>query len=109
MIDINYKKYATFHQSNKTYDVTNFVSGSRIDLFSQMMKQLNASCSLYRRNDPYFGGLKNGTWNGMFKNLIEDNVDFIGTGCLFQSDFFQQKDQINNFHPNLVKYALFGA
>ena len=76
-IDPSYKQMALFHHLNKTYDITNLCSGPIFDLFSSMMNYLNASYSLYRRNDSVFGVYENGKWTGMLHNLVDGEADII--------------------------------
>ena len=75
----DYTKFAKFHAQNQTYDVTNFVSGTYYDLIRIMAQELNFTVSFYKRKDNIWGNFVNGTWTGMFDNLVNGNADMIAT------------------------------
>ena len=58
VIDKRYETEANFHQSNQTYNITNFIDGLFIDFLKIVMNGLNATFSIFRRSDPYFGVLE---------------------------------------------------
>ena len=78
----NFKDQANFFPINETYDVTDIVSGSYVDVLKQLEKFLNFSTKIYKRKDGVWGmpkTLSNGTitLDGMLKLLVEYPIDMI--------------------------------
>ena len=79
----DFESKATYFPNNQTYDVTDIIAGSVIDLLHSLEKFLNFSTRIYKRKDSKWGlskKLENGTYiiNGMLQNIEEGSVDF---GC----------------------------
>ena len=71
-----------YFPENETYDVTNIVSGSYINVLHQLEMYFNFSTKLYKRKDGIWGlpkTMANGTiqLDGMMKSITEGHVDFI--------------------------------
>ena len=72
----NWPTIASYLPNNQTYDVTNIVKGSGVDLLHSLENLLNFTTRLYKRKDGKWGmpkTLPNGTTilNGMIKSITE--------------------------------------
>ena len=76
-INNDFQYLANFFPENSTYDVTNFATGPYIEIIKTVLSRLNASITLYKRNDENWGVFKNGKWNGIYKNLVDGQVDIL--------------------------------
>ena len=77
----DFKSKAIFFPNNQTYDVTDIIEGSSIDLLHSLEKLFNFSTRLYKRKDGKWGlseKLENGTFipTGMLENLNDGSADF---------------------------------
>ena len=58
ILDETFKSKASFFETNKTYDVTNFVYGSYIDFWKTLEIEHNFSTIFYKRKDSAWGTTK---------------------------------------------------
>ena len=77
----SFESKAIFFPNNQTYDVTNIIDGTYVDLLHSLEKLLNFSTRLYKRKDGKWGlskKLENGTYipTGMLENLYYGSADF---------------------------------
>ncbi len=103
----DYKTTSPYHESNQTYDVTDATNGPYKTHFQKLAQELNFTFSLYRRKSGgWTGQLKNGTFTGMFHNLLdEQSADMIMTSLTMNPWRFQHVDYL----PILVsdRYGVF--
>ena len=90
-----YKTKARYFPHNQTYDIGHFTHGLILDILNVTMKHHNATFFLYKRKDGKWGSLKNGTWNGMFNNLVYGSADLIATSLSRSID----RDRYATFLP----------
>ncbi len=80
IFDKSYQQLSIFHDGNKTFDVTQFSSGSYINFLNMLAKDFNFTYSLYKREDGKWGGIdKNGNVYGMMGNLVDGSAEMIVT------------------------------
>ena len=77
----NFEFKANYFPNNQTYDVTNIVKGSGVDLLHSLENLLNFTTRLYKRKDGKWGlskKIENGTYipTGMLENLNDGSADF---------------------------------
>ena len=81
-VPFDYESRVNYFPNNQTYDVTNIIEGSTIDLLHSLEKFFNFSTRLYKRKDGKWGSstkLENGTYmptTGMLENLYDGSADF---------------------------------
>ena len=81
-VPIDYESKVNYFPNNQTYDVTNIIEGSTIDLLHSLEKFFNFSTRIYKRKDGKWGSstkLENGTYvptTGMLENLYDGTADF---------------------------------
>ena len=78
----NFADKATYFSNNGTYDVTQFVNGSYVDILNHLEKSLNFSTTLYKRKDGEWGmpqEMPNGSvlLNGILQSTAEGPGDII--------------------------------
>ena len=78
----NFTDNASYFPNNGTYDVTQFVNGSYIDILNHLEKSLNFSTKLYKRKDGVWGmpqEMSNGSvlLNGILQSTAEGPGDII--------------------------------
>ena len=102
----DFAKIARYFSENETYDVTNLVSGTYIDLLHLMENKLNFTTKLYLRKDKVWGVPKefpNGTieYPGMVGNIIDESADFIWATIVRnveRNPYLDFLPTLNNFH-----------
>ncbi len=98
---------------NKTYDVTNHVSGLFYQVLVHLAANLNFTYSIYKREDGVWGSLDdNGKTTGMLSDLEQGLVDFV-TGAYgmtsLRKPFVQYLPVIWSYIPVIVIKNNFGA
>ena len=101
----NFADKATYFSNNGTYDVTQFVNGSYVDILNHLEKSLNFSTTLYKRKDGKWGlseKLENGTFipTGMLENLNDGSADFGWSGFSMTEGRLRHVD----FLPMITNY-----
>ena len=81
-LDPQYKKLAPYFPTNKTYLVTNFVSGIYFDVLMELQRELNFTTELYKRKKKSWGFVnrkENGSYTatGIVGDLFYNKVDLI--------------------------------
>ncbi len=78
-----YKKRASFHENNQTFDVTQEVYGPYQNYFEQLASAFNFTYKIYKRNDGiWFGQLENGSATGMVGNVANGNAEMIASSVV---------------------------
>ena len=102
----DFPKTAKYFPSNETYDVTNLVTGTYIELLHLMEIKLNFTTKLYLRKDRVWGVPKqfpNGTieYPGMIGNIIDESADFIWATIVRnveRNPYLEFLPTLNTFH-----------
>ena len=76
-----FEEFVKYHEENDTFEITDIVQGSYIEILKYAENHLNFSSKLFKRRDGLYGFPKqfpNGTivFSGMLKSLVEGSVDF---------------------------------
>ena len=107
LLEPNWKDQAKFFDSNQTYLVTKFTSGSFHDVLIAMQKELNFTAELYKRKDSGWGQVypqKDGSFHasGMVGDVFFGRADVIASTLTVTIKRSLSIDYLNPIAPDVV-------